>query len=184
MADALPLRAHTVTPNGEDLFETIDRIVHHNDEPSSSLGQYSQWHVMKLAAEKGVTVVLNGQGGDELMAGYWRYLPTYTRELIRSGRWRRAALEINGDTKLHGSSLSQSIKQVFYPLMPGYLRKSYARTLSTKVQSSEFPKCQMNGYVQYMQLLDIDFWSALRTILILERVRSSARPLGYSTGYL
>jgi asparagine synthase (glutamine-hydrolysing) len=138
MADALPLRAYRVTPNGEDLFDTLKRIVWHNDEPSSSTGQYSQWHVMKLAAEKGVTVILNGQGGDELMGGYWRYLPTYTRELMMQGRWRQAALEINGDIRLHNGSLPQSFKQVFYPMTPGFLRKAYARTVSTQERADEF----------------------------------------------
>ena len=138
MADALPLRSYRVTPNGEDLFDTLKRIVWHNDEPSSSTGQYSQWHVMKLAAEKGVTVILNGQGGDELMGGYWRYLPTYTRELMMQGRWRQAALEINGDVRLHNGSLPQNFKQVLYPMMPGALQKAYARTLSTQERADKF----------------------------------------------
>ena len=44
-------------------------MVWHQDEPIVSTGPYAQWCVMRLAQPK-VTVLLNGQGGDELLAGY------------------------------------------------------------------------------------------------------------------
>jgi asparagine synthase (glutamine-hydrolysing) len=138
MTDALPLRAHTVMPTGEDLFDTLTRIIWHNDEPSSSMGQYSQWQVMKLAAEKGVTVILNGQGGDELLAGYYRYMPTYVHELMRAGNWRQAMIELRGDARLHEHSLAQNVKQVLYPSMPGFLKSAYTKMLSTQSRPDKF----------------------------------------------
>jgi asparagine synthase (glutamine-hydrolysing) len=138
MTDALPIRAHTVIPTGEDLFDTLSQIIWHNDEPSSSTGQYSQWHVMKLAAEKGVTVILNGQGGDELLAGYHRYMPTYVHELMRGGHWRQAAIELNKDAKLHEHSLVQNVKKVFYPSMPEVLKGAYTKILSTQSLPESF----------------------------------------------
>jgi asparagine synthase (glutamine-hydrolysing) len=138
MIDALPIRAHMVMPTGEDLFDTLSRIIWHNDEPSSSIGQYSQWQVMKLAAEQGVTVILNGQGGDELLAGYYRYMPTYVHELMRAGRWRQALAELRGDAKLHEHSLAQNVKQVLYPSMPGFLKGAYTKVLSTQSRPDKF----------------------------------------------
>jgi asparagine synthase (glutamine-hydrolysing) len=138
MTGALPIRAHMVMPTGEDLFDTLSRIIWHNDEPSSSIGQYSQWQVMKLAAEKGVTVILNGQGGDELLAGYFRYMPTYVHELMRAGQWRRALAELRGDAKLHEHSFAQNVKQVLYPSMPGFLKHVYTRVLSTQSRPDKY----------------------------------------------
>ena len=57
----------------------------HQDEPIVSTGPYAQWCVMRLAQPK-VTVLLNGQGGDELLAGYVPYQYVYLRELLRRRR--------------------------------------------------------------------------------------------------
>jgi asparagine synthase (glutamine-hydrolysing) len=125
MHGAIPLDAHEVRPDGSDLPETLERIIWHNDEPSNSLGQYSQWHVMRLASEFGVKVLLNGQGGDELLGGYLRYIPTYARELVRRRRLRSSLRELRGHQRLHGFSVLAGAKQVLYPLVPGRLRRAY-----------------------------------------------------------
>jgi len=57
----------------EDVLETLKQIVWHLDEPSLALGVFPQWHVMRLARDAGVKVVLDGQGGDEVFAGYDNY---------------------------------------------------------------------------------------------------------------
>lgn len=59
-----------VTP---DLIETIDELVWHFDEPFSDSSALPTFMVAKMAREF-VTVVLSGDGGDELFAGYTRYV--------------------------------------------------------------------------------------------------------------
>jgi asparagine synthase (glutamine-hydrolysing) len=76
-----------VTPSGEDLPAIFDRIVWHQDEPSGGPGLYSQWRVMERARSK-VTVLLDGQGGDELLAGYHHYFREYLSELAKE-RFRK-----------------------------------------------------------------------------------------------
>jgi asparagine synthase (glutamine-hydrolysing) len=66
----------------------LKRIVWHLDEPSLALGVYPQWHVMSLAHDAGATVVLDGQGGDEVFAGYTNYAPQHLYGLLAASPWR------------------------------------------------------------------------------------------------
>src|SRR5262245_9913463 len=74
-----------VVPDGSDFWETFERMGEHQDEPTAGPGVYSQWHVMALAHRHGLKVLLDGQGGDETLAGYWRYLPLRLRDHLCDG---------------------------------------------------------------------------------------------------
>ncbi len=89
--DSVNAHAHTIPhpvhpqPMGE-LVEDLRKIVWHQDEPPAGPGLYSQYHVMKRAC-KDVKVILDGQGGDELFAGYIPYFLPYLTDL-----WHRGGL--------------------------------------------------------------------------------------------
>jgi asparagine synthase (glutamine-hydrolysing) len=76
---------HLVIPDGGDLWGTLDRLTLQQDEPTAGPGVYSQWKVMALAGGQGLRVLLDGQGGDETLAGYERYLPLRLRDLLAAG---------------------------------------------------------------------------------------------------
>lgn len=76
---------HVVAPDGGDFWETFDRMTLAQGEPTAGPGVYSQWKVMELAHGAGLKVLLDGQGGDETLAGYARYLPVRLRDLLSSG---------------------------------------------------------------------------------------------------
>jgi asparagine synthase (glutamine-hydrolysing) len=77
--------SHLVVPDGGDFWRVFDAIALQQDEPTAGPGLYSQWKVMELAHGAGLKVLLDGQGGDETLAGYWRYLPPRLRDLLAAG---------------------------------------------------------------------------------------------------
>ncbi|WP_161992892.1 asparagine synthase (glutamine-hydrolyzing) [Aureimonas leprariae] len=78
----------TQEPSG-DLLDTLARITWHQDMPSAGPGLYTQFNVMRRASTD-VKVVLDGQGADELFAGYLYYYGLRVDDLAGDGSIRQS----------------------------------------------------------------------------------------------
>jgi asparagine synthase (glutamine-hydrolysing) len=81
----------TFDPRGKDLLRLIDDHVHFHDEPMNNLSIVAHAELMRAARERGVTVLLSGQGGDELFCGYRKYVFFAIQQLLRERRLGKAA---------------------------------------------------------------------------------------------
>ena len=103
--------AHQTEPDPERLWDDIDHLIWAQDEPFGSLSIYAQYCVMRLA-QKNVKVVLDGQGADELLAGYLAYQVSYIRELGRTFHAGRALHEITGFFRHHRGFFRSALGQL------------------------------------------------------------------------
>lgn len=100
---------NTTTPTAEELWKDLDNLVYSQDIPIWSSSTYAQFRVMRLAKEKGIKVLLDGQGGDELFAGYIPYYLSFWNELKLNGRTKLLKQEM--DAFRHSSARKFSIRE-------------------------------------------------------------------------
>jgi asparagine synthase (glutamine-hydrolysing) len=123
--------------NAQNIPGELENIIYHQDIPLYSTSTYAQNKVMQAAKENGITILLDGQGGDELFAGYPVHFTSYYLELFRRFRWGRFFSE------LHHTGNSPTSKTVFFKslfkigldaMTPGFMVPSIARSVKKELE--------------------------------------------------
>ena len=89
-----------------ELWDDLQKHLWYQDEPVHSFTSVVGYQLMKLARAHGVKVLLNGQGADEVLAGYANYFNDYWLELLLSGQVRTCWREMNDFAHVHGERVS------------------------------------------------------------------------------
>ncbi|HVO85922.1 MAG TPA: asparagine synthetase B [Candidatus Eisenbacteria bacterium] len=108
VADELKLPIHSGTYTEKDVLETLPnvlRLIEENDPVKTSVGIPFFW-MAKTAAQLRQKVVLAGQGGDELFAGYRRYVDDY----ISKGPEKVQQTIFQDITEMHKNNLERDVK--------------------------------------------------------------------------
>lgn len=110
-----------VVPTADEFVRDLPRLIEALDEPLAGPGLFPQYAVSKLAREH-VTVVLGGQGGDELFGGYARYLVGYLEQALKG-----AILETQEEGKhlvtLESIVPNLSVLKQYTPLLSNFWSK-------------------------------------------------------------
>ncbi|MFP4060789.1 MAG: asparagine synthase (glutamine-hydrolyzing) [Bacteroidota bacterium] len=112
---------HLIYPTENDFIDTLPKLMYHMDEPVAGPGLFPQYMVSKLASEN-VTVVLGGQGGDEIFGGYTRYIVAYLEQALKG------AINETNEEKEHIVSLSSILPNLPYlrnyiPMMKNFFSR-------------------------------------------------------------
>jgi asparagine synthase (glutamine-hydrolysing) len=115
---------HTVQPQPQELLTDLEELIYSQDVPIWSTSTYAQHRVMKLAAQNGIRVLLDGQGGDELFAGYHPYFRPFWSELFGNGNWKTLRSEMNAfDGPALRFWMREHLKQRSIPSLPAGIRQ-------------------------------------------------------------
>ena len=125
---------HFVFPRAEDLFKEMKALIWHQDEPFGSTSIYAQWNVFKLTKFNHVKVVLDGQGGDELLGGYHAYFGAYLGELLGTFQLHQFFREIRRIKDLHRYSHFWLIQYLVRSMVSLHTVKMLRRLTRRKVK--------------------------------------------------
>ena len=101
------VHSHYVFPDPDDFFKSFDRLTWLQDEPFGSSSIFAQWSVFRLARSKGVKVMLDGQGADELLGGYHAYFSHRIGDLLKQGCLKEGARTLAELRKRHRKSAAE-----------------------------------------------------------------------------
>lgn len=107
LTSELGLNSTIIEIDFDDYLKTLQKIIYHLESGHGSPAIFPLYEILKVAS-KDVTVVLEGQGADELLGGYISSVfPWYLRHLIQKGEYLKAFTELKIFAK------DYSIKQAF-----------------------------------------------------------------------
>lgn len=82
VATVFGLDDYQTAPTAADFLQDFDALCYCHEQPFGSTSVYTQYAVCKLAKQYNTKVLLDGQGADETLAGYPKYLHWYLQELL------------------------------------------------------------------------------------------------------
>ena len=110
-----------IFPDARRLFDELPRVLWFQDEPFSGASYLAQWAVMRAASEQGLKVLLDGQGGDELLCGYPGYWGSYIGDLFRSGSIAKGLQALRACYRRQAKFDPMVLSNIARALLPGRL---------------------------------------------------------------
>jgi asparagine synthase (glutamine-hydrolysing) len=86
----------TLRPSPARMIDEIGELNWFNDAPVAGLSALAHFRLMERAKQLGLTVILSGQGADESLLGYRKFLGFYLQSLVRDGRPFKALGTLGG----------------------------------------------------------------------------------------
>ena len=106
----------------DEALELMRKVTWHNDSPLGSFSNVAHYLLMQKAHELGIKVILSGQGADELLCGYKKYLGFHLQALIRKHKYFNALKVLVGFSR-NGSILNQFNLQEAKRYLPDFWNK-------------------------------------------------------------
>jgi asparagine synthase (glutamine-hydrolysing) len=100
---------HKITPTADLFWDEINDWIYTQEEPTISSAPYAIYSVMREAS-KYVKVMLSGQGGDELFAGYIPYFASYISSARASHKYLEIAREMISGFDLYINYFKQKLR--------------------------------------------------------------------------
>ena len=168
IAENMELKKHYIYPKAEELTSLIEELIFTQEEPFRSLAVFSQYEIYKyIKNSTDTTVLLNGQGADEIFTGYTEYYYVNLLELLRVLNFSSFFKEFNHFKNNRKISTVTLIKQLTVTFLSSYFRvedkyKIFNKKFKSTKKSKKFNNLLKNSLYQSLT------FSALREYLRYE----------------
>lgn len=141
--------------NAQDCWELLPKMIWHNDEPVISFTSVAYYKMVEAARERGLKVLLTGQGADEVFLGYRKFKFWHYKNLLKQGRLGKVMAagisEVMHSDLLESFSLAEALRY-----MPGGTAKAKTAAWGDelfKVRRTQSRNTKNLRQIQYDDLL-------------------------------
>jgi asparagine synthase (glutamine-hydrolysing) len=134
---ACPVHYVHLRPNPAEWFDLLSTVIYANDEPVGSFSTVAHYLLMEEARRLGITVILSGQGGDESLCGYFKFVIFYLQQLSKGGHWLSALKVLSGFLR-NGTVFSQFKLSEAKRYLPRFVRSGEIDIRGPQLQAHKF----------------------------------------------
>jgi asparagine synthase (glutamine-hydrolysing) len=178
--------SHKVNIKEKEFISDFDDMILSQGEPFGGLSIYAQYRVFKLAKENGIKVILDGQGADELLAGYDGYPGHRLLSIIETKGWWAAHKFAKRWSKYPGRNyllawkhfarikFTDKVYRLFRKIMgrnfePSWLKIQYLKNNGVKCTERRQKFCEINKGLRVKEALAYSLiHRGLRSLLRVE----------------
>ncbi len=147
------LRVHKVFPDFQHFEQFFEKLIWHQEEPFPTMSIFAQYCVFEEASKHNLTVMLDGQGADEILAGYDSFYRPYFISLFKSNLFKGIIALLNY-LKIHSRyPIFNIVKKIFSrgSQYASYFNSSYFQSIIpfTRANDSSVTKTTNNHLKEY-----------------------------------
>ncbi|MEP7165244.1 MAG: asparagine synthase (glutamine-hydrolyzing) [Ferruginibacter sp.] len=147
VASTFKLESHTCIPSAEELVKDFEKLCYHQEEPFPSSSIYAQYKVFELAKTQNIKVLLDGQGADEILAGYHKYIHWYLQEMVSRNKFSGATKERQLLHK-NNADFHWGIKNMLAAFLPSHASIALEKKEYNKIIHNPDITKQLMGYIK------------------------------------
>ena len=168
-------KGNNIFPSSEELHQDLSELMWHQEEPFGSLSIFAQWSVMKAARKRGIPVLLDGQGGDEVFLGYERYYAWFFMDLLKQGRFRKFIDELKKGSK--------NSKLTVAEIMQYYIYFTFNRVRALRLKSNAKKYMNEDFIRNYNLLHELTIFKYAKSTVDLQRIEIQETQLSHLLKY-
>jgi asparagine synthase (glutamine-hydrolysing) len=152
---------HQVDISPQSFSRDIEDLIRTQGEPFGSTSLYAQYRVYQSANESGFKVVLDGQGADELLAGYHGYPESRIRSLIDDKDYAQVVSFISNWAKLPGRDVKSLLQSSAYNSLPSPIGR-VVKSVATNMRIPKFIKGDPGIFPRFPEVYADRDWTGRR----------------------
>jgi asparagine synthase (glutamine-hydrolysing) len=127
---------HKIRSSGRELLEQLPNLIRAQGEPFGGTSIFAQYLVFRQASRSGIKVMLDGQGADEILAGYRPFLAARCASLLRTGQFSAALRFATKWSRLPGVTRPLIVAQMAAAMLPPSVQEPFRRRMGRSMAPS------------------------------------------------
>lgn len=153
--------SHEVKISPQSFSRDVEDLIRSQGEPFGSTSLYAQYRVYQRANESGFKVVLDGQGADELLAGYHGYPESRVRSLMDDKNYAQAVSFILNWAKLPGRDVRSLLQSSAYSSLPVAVKR-IVKSVATSKRIPDFIRGDLGSQSNFTNVYSEHDWFGRR----------------------